>query len=141
MKADGAFVPYLSDSPESAAVIQMRIAANNFSLYLSHLLKFAYVLLAGSLCAALSCEFVAQFCGIGAISEQVSPPAQPTPSMLGIRQRWSNFVRETASPLTLGAGAFNAAFSQVTGSDPRYGVNSVAFCERLGASEADIVGS
>jgi hypothetical protein len=54
------------------------------------------------------------------------------------REYWVNFVHETVSPLTLGAGAFNAAFSQVTNTDPKYGVNGAAFGKRFGASIADI---
>jgi len=59
-------------------------------------------------------------------------------SPLSIREKWNHFVRETASPLTLGGGTFNAAFSQVTDTDPKYGVNGVAFAKRFGASTADI---
>jgi hypothetical protein len=54
------------------------------------------------------------------------------------REYWTNFVHETVSPLTLGGGTFNAAFSQVTNTDPKYGVNGVAFGKRFGASIADI---
>jgi hypothetical protein len=54
------------------------------------------------------------------------------------RKRWDNFLHETASPLTAGGGAFNAAFSQLTDTDPRYGTNGDAFAKRLGASYADI---
>ena len=55
------------------------------------------------------------------------------------RERWNYFVHETVSPLTLGGSTFNAAFSQVTNTDPKYGVDSVAFGKRFGASIADIV--
>ena len=54
------------------------------------------------------------------------------------REKWNNFVHETASLLTLGGGTFNAAFSQATDTDPRYGVNSQAFAKRFGASIGDI---
>jgi hypothetical protein len=54
------------------------------------------------------------------------------------RDNWANFVHETASPLTLGGGTFNAAFSQVTNTDPKYGVNGTAFGKRFCASLADI---
>lgn len=57
---------------------------------------------------------------------------------LRTREKWNHFVHETASPFTLGGGTFNAAFSQVTDTDPKYGVNSLAFAKRLGASTADI---
>ncbi|MGI9070563.1 MAG: hypothetical protein ACR2JB_04350 [Bryobacteraceae bacterium] len=42
------------------------------------------------------------------------------------------------SPLTFGAGVFNAGLSHVTNSDPRYGTNSAAFAQRFGASIADV---
>lgn len=54
------------------------------------------------------------------------------------RDNWDNFLHETVSPLTLGGGTFNAAFSQVTNTDPRYGVNGTAFGKRFCASLADI---
>ena len=54
------------------------------------------------------------------------------------REKWNHFVHETVSPLTFGGSTFNAAFSQVANTDPKYGVNRVAFGERLGASIADI---
>lgn len=53
-------------------------------------------------------------------------------------KRWDNFLHETAGPLTAGGGAFNAIFSQLTDSDPKYGTNGEAFAKRLGASYADI---
>jgi hypothetical protein len=54
------------------------------------------------------------------------------------RAKWNHFIQESVSPLTLTGASFNAAFSQVTQTDPRYGVNSAAFAKRLGASAADI---
>jgi hypothetical protein len=55
-----------------------------------------------------------------------------------VSKKWKHFVHETASPLTFGAGAFNASFSQVTHTDPKYGVNGMAYAKRFGASVADI---
>jgi hypothetical protein len=55
------------------------------------------------------------------------------------REHWNYFVHETVSPMTLGGGAFNAAFSQLTNTDPKYGVDRAAFGKRFGASIADIV--
>jgi hypothetical protein len=66
------------------------------------------------------------------VSDTQSSPMRTT------REKWNHFVHETVSPLTFGGGTFNAAFSQVTNTDPKYGVNRVAFGERLGASIADI---
>lgn len=54
------------------------------------------------------------------------------------RKRWNNFLHETAGPLTAAGGTFNAVFSQLTDTDPKYGTDSAAFAQRLGASYADI---
>jgi hypothetical protein len=62
----------------------------------------------------------------------------PLISHLSVAGKWHNFVAETVSPLTLGAGIFNAGFSHLTNSDPRYGTDSEAFAQRFGASIADI---
>lgn len=62
----------------------------------------------------------------------------PAISPLSAAGKWRNFLAETISPLTLGAGVFNGGFSQLTNSDPRYGRNSEAFAQRFGASLADI---
>jgi hypothetical protein len=76
---------------------------------------------------------------IEAISEHPdsSPDSELAP-MSTAQEKLNYFVHETASPLTFGGGTFNAAVSQVTNTDPRYGVNRVAFAERFGASIADI---
>jgi hypothetical protein len=66
------------------------------------------------------------------VSETQSFPFRTT------RDNWKNFVHETISPLTLAGGSFNAAFSQVTNTDPKYGVDGTAFGKRFGASIADI---
>jgi hypothetical protein len=114
------------------------MAASKFGADLVRLLKLALLLLSVSLCASLSCKSAAQVCATAANSGQVYSPAPPPAPPLDVRQKWSNFAHETASPLTLGAGVFNAGFSQVTDTDPRYGNNSVAFARRFGASIADI---
>jgi hypothetical protein len=54
-------------------------------------------------------------------------------------EKWQHFVHETFSPLVGGAVAFDASFSQITQTDPKYGVNHVAYAERFGATAADIV--
>jgi hypothetical protein len=66
------------------------------------------------------------------VSDAQKPPIHTT------REKWDNFVTETASPLTFGGASFNAAFSQVTKTDPQYGVGRTALAERFGASLADI---
>lgn len=69
----------------------------------------------------------------------IDPPfaAQPQ-SISTTKEKWDHFWRETASPLTFGGGVFNASFSQVTHTDPKYGTGTGAFAERFGASVADI---
>jgi hypothetical protein len=66
-------------------------------------------------------------------SELLPPPS--------VAEKWDLFKAETAAPFTLGAGAFNAAVSQVTHSTPLYGRHPwpAAYPERLGASVGDIV--
>jgi hypothetical protein len=54
-----------------------------------------------------------------------------------VQEKWHFFVQETINPLTLGAGAFNASISQMTNTDPRYGVGGGAFAQRFGASTVD----
>jgi len=55
-------------------------------------------------------------------------------------EKWEYFKNETIAPLTLGAGAFNAAVSQVIQSNPLYGRDPwPAYPKRFGASVADIV--
>jgi len=79
------------------------------------------------------------------IGEAAEPAAAPVsdpeaePSIRTARGKWNNFVAETVSPLTLGAGTFNAFFSQETQTDPQYGRGGVAFAKRWSASVGDIV--
>ena len=57
-------------------------------------------------------------------------------------EKWNYFSSETFGPMTLGAGAFNAAVSQVTRSAPLYGRHpwqKWAYPKRFGASVGDIV--
>lgn len=63
------------------------------------------------------------------------------PSPPSIAEKWNVFDAETAGPLTLGAGAFNAAVSQITHSAPLYGRHAwpEAYPDRFGASVGDIV--
>jgi hypothetical protein len=61
----------------------------------------------------------------------------PPPS---VSEKWDKFETETFAPLTLGAGAFNAAVSEVTDSTPLYGREFFpAYPERFGSAVADIV--
>ena len=55
-------------------------------------------------------------------------------------EKWEYFKNETISPFTPGAGAFNAAVSQVIQSTPLYGRDPwPAYPKRFAASVADIV--
>ena len=69
-------------------------------------------------------------------SESSVPLAAPSTA-----EKWEYFESETITPFTLGAGAFNAAVSQVTRSAPLYGRHAwpTAYPKRFGASVADIV--
>jgi hypothetical protein len=134
MKADSTAVQYSGGASDRVTVM----AASNFGFRLVRVSKLAHLLFSLSLCASLSCESAAQASGTAATSGQVHSPAPPPASTLDVRQKWSNFAHETASSLTLGAGVFNAGFSQITDTDPKYGTNSVAFAKRFGASVADI---
>lgn len=55
-------------------------------------------------------------------------------------EKWELFESETFSPLTVGAGAFNAAVSQFTNSTPKYGSQLwPAYPERFGSAVGDII--
>jgi hypothetical protein len=76
-------------------------------------------------------------------SQATNAQGDPTNSLFGAMdttgEKWQHFVHETFSPLVGGAVAFDASFSQITQTDPKYGVNHVAYAERFGATAADIV--
>jgi hypothetical protein len=64
-------------------------------------------------------------------SSEESPPSAT--------EKWNLFEDETFAPLTLGAGAFNAAVSQAANSTPKYGRGFwPAYPERFGSAAADI---
>jgi len=74
----------------------------------------------------------------GAISVVGNPSDTGLAPLQTTREKWDNFAKETVGPVTWGGGAFNALFSQVTNTDPKYGVNREALGKRFGASLADI---
>jgi len=103
------------------------------------LVKGIAFLTAICLCASLRAQDAVHPASAGPASSQSnSAPGPKDVPIRTTRGRWNHFLRETASPLTLCGGVFNAAFSQVTKTDPKYGVNSAAFAERFAASVADI---
>lgn len=57
---------------------------------------------------------------------------------LTVHGKWKNFLKETASPMTIVGAAFNAGTSQAMNTDPKYGVGSVAYGQRFGAGLAGI---
>jgi len=65
--------------------------------------------------------------------------ATPAPAAPSVSEKWNLFATETFAPMTLGAGAFNAAVSQATGSAPLYGGRLGAYPMRFGAAVGDIV--
>jgi hypothetical protein len=78
------------------------------------------------------------FCSPAFAQSSTQPAPENDAPINTARKRWDNFLHETAGPLTAGGGAFNATFSQLTDTDPKYGTNGTAFAKRLGASYADI---
>lgn len=104
----------------------------------------AWLTVAICLGAPLLAQNAAQSAPATAAPTQTTPrraESAADPQSLPMRTRqekWNNFVHETISPLTFGGGTFNAAFSQLTNTDPKYGTDSVAFGKRFGASIADI---
>lgn len=84
----------------------------------------------------------AQESGGGVSKDAITVPGNPSDQGLAplktTREKFKNFATETVGPLTWGGGAFNAVFSQVTETDPKYGTNRVALGKRFAASLADI---
>ena len=67
-------------------------------------------------------------------------PSSVTLAPPSTSEKWEFFVSETFTPLTLGAGAFNAGVSQLTHSAPLYGRHAwpTGYLKRWGASLGDI---
>ena len=65
----------------------------------------------------------------------VSAPSGP----VTVEQKWQFFLQETFTPLTIVASAATAAESQITNTDPKYGVGSIAMAKRFGAASVDNV--
>jgi hypothetical protein len=86
-------------------------------------------------CLLFFAIFAGSFAPLAAQNAVAAAQEQPLGTT---RQKFDHAVHETASLLTLGGGTFNAVFSQVTQTDPRYGKDGAAFAERFGASLADI---
>jgi hypothetical protein len=95
---------------------------------------FAVVCVGGVSCAQDGAGAISP----GAISVVGNPSDRGLAPLQTTREKWDNFAKETVGPLTWGGGAFNAVFSQVTNTDPKYGVNREALGKRFGASLADI---
>jgi hypothetical protein len=72
---------------------------------------------------------------------QDPPDSTVTLSPPSTSEKWEYFASETIAPFMLGAGAFNAAVSQVTRSAPLYGRHPwpTAYPKRFGASVGDII--
>src|SRR5579871_2265756 len=63
----------------------------------------------------------------------------PAPSPPSVSEKWTHFEQETFAPMTLGAGAFNAAVSQATRSTPLYGRHWwPGYPKRFGSALGDI---
>ncbi len=84
--------------------------------------------------AGLPLAFAACIC----CAQNAQQPAQEQLPITSVRDHWTLFLQETFGPISAAGTVFNAAFSHVTNSDPRYGTNGIAFAQRVGASAADI---
>jgi hypothetical protein len=69
--------------------------------------------------------------------QTVNDPTQPV-IPLTPKQKFQLFLRETADPFTVVAGAAGAAISQAHNDDPKYGEGSGAYAQRFGAAVGDI---
>jgi hypothetical protein len=68
--------------------------------------------------------------------------AQDLPAASGpvtVEQKWQFFLEETFTPLTIVASAATAGESQLTNTDPKYGVDRIAMAKRFGAASVDNV--
>src|SRR5580658_4560133 len=81
--------------------------------------------------------------GLIPVSMPAQDPSESGPALAApsTAEKWEFFTSETFSPMTPGAGAFNALVSQVTRSAPLYGRHPWpwAYPKRFGASIGDIV--
>jgi hypothetical protein len=75
-----------------------------------------------------------------ALRAQDAGGSEPSPPP-SVGEKWNLFETETVAPFTLGAGAFDAAISQIAHSAPLYGRHPwpTAYPKRFGASIGDIV--
>jgi hypothetical protein len=98
------------------------------------------VVSAGSSVSRAHARWLLIFALASVLRAQDCDPPEPSPPA-SVAEKWNLFYTETAAPFTLGAGAFNAAVSQVTRSAPFYGRRPfpAAYPESVGASTADIV--
>jgi hypothetical protein len=82
---------------------------------------------------------------VAAVALLVAPATQAqtvqdaSAPLLTVEQKWQFFVQETFTPFTIVASAATAGESQITNTDPRYGVGSIAMAKRFGAASADNV--
>lgn len=63
----------------------------------------------------------------------------PPDALITAKQKWDFFVQETFTPFVIVASAATAGESQITNSDPRYGVGSIAMAKRFAAASVDNV--
>ena len=57
---------------------------------------------------------------------------------LTVSEKWRNFTVQTFSPLSAAGTVLGGALAHVTNADPKYGSDSIAFAQRVGASGAMI---
>jgi hypothetical protein len=67
--------------------------------------------------------------------QETAAPSGP----VTVKEKWQFFVQETFTPLMIVASAATAGGSQITNTDPKYGVGTIAMAKRFGAASVDNV--
>jgi hypothetical protein len=70
---------------------------------------------------------------------QTAQDPAPATGPVTVQQKWQFFLQETFTPFTILASAATGGESQVTNTDPKYGVSSLALAKRFGAATVDNV--
>jgi hypothetical protein len=73
----------------------------------------------------------------GVVQDQLQQPTTPPVPPVTVGQRWQLFVSETFTPWFPMIGAVGAGGSQLTDTDPKYGLGTLAFAKRFGALTTD----
>jgi hypothetical protein len=87
-----------------------------------------------------ACSFLIVLIPLASFAQVAQDPSSAPLAAPSTSEKWDYFESETFTPLTLGAGAFNAGVSQLTHSAPLYGRHAwpTGYFKRFGASLGDI---